>query len=158
MTTEILDTSAAEGLALQFVKTIIGFPRSRSYELRAIGPQYEPYGQLISLDEPNLSFVVVPPGAIFADYVIEIPDVDCELLGLADGRDAAVLAIVRRKNVPVPVVNLMAPIIVNRRLGLAGQVILEDLGYGLMVPVDASSARPCRDGAPGDLVLVPPPG
>jgi hypothetical protein len=39
-------------------------------------------------------------------------------------------------------VNLRAPIVINRTLGLASQVVLDDdCGFGLMVPVDAGSAR-----------------
>lgn len=129
-----------EDLVLHFVRPLIGFEHSADYALRPLGAQYEPYAALVSLDEPDLRFVVVPPGAVFRDYVIEIPDSDRQLLALEDAGDVAVLAIVRRHGVPAPVANLMGPIVVNRRTQAAAQVVLQDSDYGVMVPVDAGTA------------------
>lgn len=127
---------------LEFVRPIIGFAGATRYALRPLGEQLEPFGSLVSLDREDLSFVVAPPAMLFDDYVIEVPEGDCRDLGLAEPSDTGVLVIVRSRGVPVPVVNLMAPIVVNRRTGAAAQVVLEDSGYGLMVPVDAGTARP----------------
>ncbi|MGH9082840.1 MAG: flagellar assembly protein FliW [Acidimicrobiales bacterium] len=129
-------------LVLRFVRPLIGLERSLHYALRPLGTQYEPYASLVSMDEPDLRLVVVPPGVIFRDYVIEIPDSDRRLLDLKDAADVAVLGIVRRHGVPTPVVNLMGPIVVNRTTQLAAQVVLQESDYGVMVPVDAGIARP----------------
>ncbi len=131
-----------EELQLHFVRPLIGLERSTHFVLRPLGPQYEPYASLVSLDEPDLRFVVVPPGVIFRDYVIEIPESDRRLLDLRDAGEVAVLAIVRRHGVPAPVVNLMGPIVVNRRTQAAAQVVLQESDYGVMVPVDVGTARP----------------
>lgn len=135
-------TAPGEELQLHFVRPLIGLERSTHFVLRPLGPQYEPYASLVSLDEPDLRFVVVPPGVIFRDYVIEIPESDRQLLDLRDAGEVAVLAIVRRHGVPAPVVNLMGPIVVNRRSQAAAQVVLQESDYGVMVPVDAGTARP----------------
>lgn len=135
---------AASGVAvaLTFVRPLIGLERSTRYAVRPLGAEWEPYTTLVSLDEPALAFLVVPPGALFDDYVIEIPEEDCDQLGLEDATDVVTLVIVRRRDVPTPVVNLMAPIVVNWRTGMAAQVVLQESGYGLTVPVDAGTARP----------------
>ncbi len=127
---------------LEFVRPVIGWEESTRYALRSLGEQYRPYVALVSLDQPGLQFVVVPPGALFDDYVIEIPDADRALLDLGSSRDALVLVIVRRQGVPVPVVNLMGPIVVHRGTARAAQVILDGAGYGAAVPIDAGTARP----------------
>lgn len=127
---------------LGFVRPLAGLPGSLQFALRPIGPEYEPFATLESLDEPGLRFVVVPPALLFSDYVIEVPDADCEALGLASADQVAVLAIVRLDSTPVPVANLMAPLVVNRESGAAAQVVLDGSGYGLMVPVDAGTAKP----------------
>ncbi len=138
------DAALAEPV-LRFVRPIIAFERSRRYVVKSLGPRYEPYASLVSLDEPGLNFVVVPPGLLFADYVYAVPERDVEELRLGEVEDLTqvqTLAIVRRRDVPAPVVNLRAPIVVNRKLGLASQVVLEDdCGFGFMVPVDADSAQ-----------------
>lgn len=129
-------------IVVTFVHPVIGLGRSTRYAIRPLGASWDPYVALVSLDEAGLAFMIVPPAALFSDYVIEIPDDDVALLGLESGEDAVVFVIVRRRGVPTPVVNLVAPVIVNRRTLAAAQVVLQDSGYGLMVPVDAGSARP----------------
>ena len=141
---ERADCARAEPV-LSFVRPIVAFERSRRYVVRPLGLNYEPFASLVSLDVPGLNFVVVPPGLIFADYVYGVPERDVTELRLAEVADPAqvqTLVIVRRRDVPSPVVNLRAPIVINRTLGLASQVVLDDdCGFGLMVPVDAGSAR-----------------
>lgn len=135
-------TDDTDELVLELVRPLIGFDHSARYALRALGVQYEPYASLVSLDEPDVRFVVVPPGLVFPDYVIEIPDSDRQLLDLHGAGEVAVLGIVRRHGLPAPAVNLMGPIVVNRRTRVAAQVVLQDSDYGVMVPVDSGTARP----------------
>jgi flagellar assembly factor FliW len=136
------DERAPGERVLEFVRPIIGWEESTRFALRSLGAEYAPYLTMTSLDQAGLQFVVVPPGRLFADYVIEVPAADRQLLGLDDRADALVLAIVRRRSVATPVVNLMGPIVVNRRTGHATQVVLQDAAYGAAVPVDAGTARP----------------
>jgi flagellar assembly factor FliW len=132
----------SDEIVVEFVRPIIGFEGSTRYAVRPLGAELEPYSSLVSLDEPDLGFVVVPPAALFEDYVIEVPEGDAAQLELGDASDVVVLVIVRRRGVPSPVVNLMAPIVINRTTRAAAQVVLQDSDYGLMVPADAGTARP----------------
>lgn len=132
----------APAAVLTFARPLIGLERSTRYAVCPLGAEWQPFTSLVSLDEPSLAFLVVPPAALFSDYVITVPEEDCDQLGLAEEADALVLLIVRRQDVPTPVVNLVAPIVVNRRTRVAAQVLLQESGYGLMVPVDAGTARP----------------
>lgn len=137
------DAGAAGGaVVLTFARPLLGLEGSTRYAVNSLGPEWEPYTSLVSLDEPALAFLVVPPGVLFEDYVIEIPEEDCTQLELEDAGDVLVLVIVRRRGLPTPVVNLVAPIVVNRRTRMAAQVVLQESGYGLTVPVDAGTARP----------------
>jgi flagellar assembly factor FliW len=163
---------------LHFVEPLLGLPNSRRYALRPLPEGYAPFASIVSLDEEDLRFVVVPPKLLFPDYEIEIPPEELAELGLGGGTeaepaagadleaprapevwpdfaralgatgtarldptDAIVLVIVSTNDVPTPVANLLAPIVVNPRSGAAAQVVLEESGYGLRVPVDAGSAR-----------------
>ena len=136
------DEGLPDERVLEFVRPIIGWEESTRFALRSLGAEYAPYLTMTSLDQAGLQFVVVPPGRLFADYVIEVPAADRQLLALDDRADALVLAIVRRRGVATPVVNLMGPIVVNRRNGHATQVVLQDAAYAAAVPVDAGTARP----------------
>lgn len=138
---------------LSFVRPLIGFPGSTRYVLRSLGEAYEPFAALSSMDEDGLGFIVVSPGALFPDYVVEIPDAEVALLGLTGSADAEVLTLVTRRLGAPPTVNLMGPVVVNRRDQRAMQVVLQDLDYGVAVAVDAGSARPasgrCGEAARG---------
>lgn len=149
MSTEIIavedpDAAPEHEVTLRFARPIPGAPfrHSLHYALQPLGPQYGPFASLVSLDQPDLHFVVAAPGLLFTDYVYDLPEADQAELEIRDASEVATLAIVRRRDVPVPVVNLRAPIVVNKRCKLAAQVLLDEAcGFGLMVPVDAGSAR-----------------
>lgn len=128
-------------IVVTFVRPLIGIDGSTRYVIRPLGASWDPYVALVSRDEPTLTFMIVPAPALFDDYVVEIPENDVTQLALEDGDHAVVFVIVRRRGVPTPVVNLVAPVVANCRSLVAAQVVLQDSGYGLMVPVDAGSAR-----------------
>lgn len=127
-------------LGIELARPMIGWPGSTRFVVRPLGPAFEPYAAMSSLDQPGLDFVVVPPGALFDDYVIEIPAADVETLALGSPEETAVLVLVTGR--PVPTVNLMGPLVVNRRSMRGLQVVLDASGYGSAVPVSARTARP----------------
>jgi flagellar assembly factor FliW len=125
---------------LTFVRPVIGFPDCSQYELRNLDAEYAPYRMLVSLDRPGLEFIVVSPGLLFDDYVIEIADADASALGLEVASEVEVIVIVTAGRSPVPTVNLLGPVVINRRTSQAAQLVLGDERYGVARPVDASSA------------------
>ena len=83
------------------------------------------------LDGPTpLHFVVVEPGNILGDYEPELFDEDATTLGLASPADALVLNIVNvQPGHPLEAtVNLVGPVIINRRTGVGKQVVLANHG------------------------------
>ncbi len=129
-------------LGIELARPMIGWPLSTRFAVHGLGPGYEPYAALSSIDQPGLDFVVVPPGVLFDDYVIEIPADDVETLGLGGPEETAVLVLVTGRGRPVPTANLMGPLVVNRRTMRGLQVVLDGSGYGSAIPVDAGTARP----------------
>ncbi|HMD45971.1 MAG TPA: flagellar assembly protein FliW [Acidimicrobiales bacterium] len=138
-------TASAAGRGIELVRPMLGFPDSTRFSIAPLGVDYEPYAVLSSLDQPGLEFVVVPPGVLFDDYVIEVPEEDAAALELTDAADAAVLALVTRRATLVPTVNLLGPIVINQQTRRAVQVVLQDDRYGATVPVDAGTSRPSSD-------------
>ena len=126
---------------ITLARPFLGFPVSRSFALRSLGERYAPFMALTSLDETGLDFIVVAPGLLFGDYVVEIGDADVSLLDLRGSEDVEVLVLVTCHPGATPTVNLMGPLVVNRRTDLATQVVLQDAGYAAAVPVGAESAR-----------------
>jgi flagellar assembly factor FliW len=88
-----------------------------------------PFLRLHSLDEPLIEFVVIEPHGIFPNYEIEISDQDADELGITSAEDAPlVLNILTIKSMhPQKVTaNLVAPLVVNRLLGVGKQAVLEN--------------------------------
>jgi len=126
---------------LTFARALLGFPDSHRFLLCSLGERYAPFLSLTSIDQPGLDFIVVAPGALFSDYVFAIGEDDASLVEAATSDDIEVLVLVSRRKGASPTVNLMGPLVVNRRTDTATQIVLQDAGYAVAVPVDATSAR-----------------
>jgi len=121
---------------LHFLEGIPGFSSARHFAVIPLPPELEPFCRIRCLDVPGLEFVVVPPGLLFDDYKVVVDDEEVERLGLTTADDAVVLAIVTLARLPaVPTVNLLGPLVINKRTMAAAQVIQHDSGYGVSVPI-----------------------
>ena len=100
-----------------------------------------------SVDETEICFVLVPPGALFPDYTIEIDEQHVASLGLESADDAVVMAIVTLGEPPTA--NLLGPLVVNRRTRAAAQVVQYQAGYRAAEPLTPRSERLSRTGACG---------
>ena len=84
---------------------------------------------------------VIAPTLLLPDYAAEISGDDAYQLELEDPDDADIWSIVTIVGDPRhSTVNLLAPIIVNRKRGLGKQVILSDARYSLRHPLISSGA------------------
>lgn len=105
---------------------IIGFPGYKRAELLYL-PDHLPFlwMKLYSATD-HLHFVVIEPGGVVPGYEPEIFDSDAEQLGLADPSEAMVLNIVtlRRQDPVEATVNLIGPLVVNRRSRVGRQLVI----------------------------------
>lgn len=136
--------AAPEEIASQVLRLpqgLVGFPQHTSFELHCDEEQL-PF-RLLKLNGPApLQFVVIEPEGIIPDYEIEIFDEDAAVLGIEDSSDAMVLNIVTvgRGQPATATVNLVAPVVINRRTGLAKQVVLANHGrYNVRHPLVTAS-------------------
>lgn len=119
--------------SLEFPDGLPGFPDARHFVLEALEEGFEPFCTMRSDDMDGLRFVVVPPGAVFENYVIEVPEDDVDRLGLDGAGDALVLVIVTVSQPPTA--NLLGPVVINRRTGRARQVVLVGSSYEVRTPL-----------------------
>lgn len=127
-------TSSAPATAsfptIELPSGLIGFPELTTFELQpAVGS--EPFLWLQPTTDAELSFLAVEPGGVVADYAPELFEEDASWLELdgpeAAANDALILNIVtRRPSDPslAATVNLVGPVVVNRRNSVGKQVIL----------------------------------
>lgn len=127
---------------LSFSTGLPGFPAAKTFALEPLGPELEPFCRMRCLDQPGLAFTVMPPGVVFDDYQVVVDEESVERLGLADVADAIVLAIVTLSVPPEPPkVNLLGPLVINRRTRAAAQVVQHGSNYGVAVPLAVGSGR-----------------
>jgi flagellar assembly factor FliW len=115
---------------LSMPEGMLGFSGSRRYVVvphRRDGP----FRWLQSLDDPDLSFLVVDPWIVRPDYEPIIPQSDAQALGLGDDSLKVVYAVV---TVPPGdpeqmTANLLGPVIINAERRIARQVVVLNDSY-----------------------------
>ncbi len=116
---------------LEMVKPMAGFPDERRFALTLLD-EAGTVCELVSLDDPQLRFVVIPPTAFFADYSPEIDDSVIAELGVESEEDLLALLVLTLGETPeTTTANLLAPVLVNHRNRRAGQFLLDDLDLPL---------------------------
>jgi len=136
----------AAGFELEFIAGLPGFPRLHRFAIVPLPEGLEPFSRMRCLERDDLEFIVVPPGVVFPEYVVEIDADSVDRLELRQ-EDALVLVIVTlTESGAVPTANLLGPIVINRANRRAMQVIQHGSGHGVSVPLDvppeASSSAP----------------
>jgi flagellar assembly factor FliW len=107
---------------------IIGFAHYKRAEMLYM-PNHLPFLWMKLLGPTDhLHFIVIEPGGIIPGYEPELFDSDAESLDLRDPAEAMIINIVTlRKQDPVEAtVNLIGPIVVNRRTRLARQLVISN--------------------------------
>jgi flagellar assembly factor FliW len=126
---------------LQFPEGLIGFRDARRFVLLEPTRPGSPFRCLVSLDVPELSFVVCDPTALWPGYAADLPP---PANGAAE--DQAALAIVTvPQNATEMTANLMAPLVLDSRTRTGRQMVLDSGRYStrhhLLPQADAASSR-----------------
>jgi flagellar assembly factor FliW len=109
---------------LHFPQGLVGFPRARRFVILDHRPG-SPFKWMLCLDEPDVAFAVVEPGAMVPGYQAPL-ELAARTLG-TDPADVALFVIVTIPPDPTAMtVNLMAPVVVDVRTRRSRQLVLED--------------------------------
>jgi flagellar assembly factor FliW len=127
--TSPIELNAATAQQIRLPLGLIGFPDHRTFELLYATDQL-PFVWMRLHGDPSIDFVVIEPGGLIPDYELELFDEDAAFLGIADASDAMVLNIVTvHPGVnATATVNLVGPVVINRRTGIAKQCVLANHG------------------------------
>ena len=122
-----------------------GFDGARDWVLE--GDDTKVFSLLRNLDEPSIGLLVAPPWDMAPGYEPDLPDEELVQMGIEDAGDVNLLVVativestprepVEERAVTV-LLNLAAPIVLNRHSGVARQLILDRQGWPLRHPVVA---------------------
>lgn len=120
---------------LTMVGPMLGFPEHSRFGLARLDEEGA-VCDLRSLDDPDLRFVVVPPGLFFEDYAPEITDATATQLQATTAGDLLALVVVTLgEGLADATANLLAPVLLNPQERLAAQVVLDDANLPLRAPL-----------------------
>jgi flagellar assembly factor FliW len=135
----VAEPHAIEIPVIDMVRPLPGFPDHKSFALVQLDGASD-LCSLISLDEPGLRFLVVPPGAFFPDYAPEVGDDVVADLGIESAADVLVLLVLNAgSGLHETTANLAAPVLVNPITRRAGQVVLDEPGLPVAAPLLGAS-------------------
>lgn len=108
-----------------FPAGLVGFPDFTEAEI-IYQPEQLPFMWLRGAGENAPSFIIVEPRGLIEDYEIELSDADSQALDLKSTDEALILniATLRKGKTDAITLNLIGPIIVNRRSLAARQVVI----------------------------------
>jgi len=104
---------------------LVGFPEITEAEIVFVEEEL-PFMRLHSSGEAQVHFLVLNPMGILPDYEIELVDQDIAYLGIQSAEDVLLLniATVHASNPLKISVNLIGPIVINRKTRVGKQVVI----------------------------------
>lgn len=113
---------------IEFPVGILGFSEYHKYIV--IEQEDSVFSFLQSVEEPNLSFVIIMPELVCCDYSVKLQDEEIDLLQINSPDDGRVYAIVTiPENVADMTVNLQAPVVINLKQRTGMQTIVPGDAY-----------------------------
>ena len=129
------ETPVTDLPVIELVRPMPGFAERRRFAL----VQLDEDGvlcSLSSLEDPDLRFLVVPPGGFFPDYAPEVDDDVVQELGIESIDDVLLLVVLNAgSSLAATTANLAAPILVNTTTRRAGQIVLDQPGLPVAAPL-----------------------
>jgi flagellar assembly factor FliW len=123
-------TDAVNVPVIDFVAPMPGFPGNNRFVLVRLTEEGVLFA-LTAVDDPELRFLVVPPGPFFPDYAPEIDDESLTALGASEeGVDSllTLLVVTAGDTAGSSTANLMAPIVLHEANRTAVQLVLGGTG------------------------------
>jgi len=114
-----------EKLEIHLPFGLIGLPKVRRFNVLPI-KRSPPFLSMRSIGEERLNFIVIEPAGVIPDYLLELGDADAESMQIDFAEDALVLNIVTVHSLEPQyvTVNLVGPVVLNRKTLVGKQVIL----------------------------------
>ncbi|MBV6716784.1 flagellar assembly protein FliW [Paenibacillus chitinolyticus] len=118
-----------------FEAGIFGFENYKRYALLQLDVEESVFHILQSLEDADLALVVAEPFLFKPDYEFDLPKMVIEQLGIQSEEDTQVYGIVTVRAQDNVTINLKAPVILNKRLNKAAQIVLDSYEYSLRHPL-----------------------
>lgn len=130
-----------EAKVISFPQGIPGLEHIKRFALIHHDRTY-PINWLQAVDDPMISLPVVEPFQIIQEYMFDISDNDVAELSLKAREDLHVInVLVIPEEIEKMTVNLAAPILINTRMNLGKQIIIDRKNYSVRCPAFQSICK-----------------
>jgi flagellar assembly factor FliW len=120
---------------ISFPAGVPGFEANKEFVMVQI-PEYLPFEWLVCIDGTRLRFAVINPLLFMPDYSPDLDKSHLTELKIAKPDEILLYVIVTiRENPLESTANLVGPVLINKKLRLGKQVILEDEKYTTREPI-----------------------
>ena len=129
-----MPTDDADLPVIALVRPMLGFSQLDQFALVRLDDTGD-LCRLTSVEDPEISFLVVPPSRFFPDYAPVVGDDVVAELGIESVDDVLLLVLNAGESLAATTANLAAPIVVNLVTRRGGQVVLEQPDLPLAAPL-----------------------
>jgi flagellar assembly factor FliW len=112
---------------INFEEGILGFEDIREYCIISI-PEKEQFSLLQSIEDENISFVLIKPWDFFGDYEIDLKENHLKTMNIESSDQLAIYSIVSFKKNDITA-NLLAPVVINVDTNKGSQIVLHSQEY-----------------------------
>lgn len=143
ITAKFGELEVSEDVIIEMTKPVLGFEELTKYVIIETD-DFDPFKWFQSIEDPNVSFVIVNPLLFFPDYTIEVNPKEIEELKVSDVEDISTYAIVTLPaDYTKMTANLQGPLLVNTGTRLAKQLVLVNSRYKIKHRIfDTEAASP----------------
>ncbi len=134
------NNEVTETVIIVFEEGLPGFEHCKQFAFSEI-EETVPFGTLRSMEDEEVSFVIVDPFLFYREYEFDLPETATRELGLESAEPLLIRAIVTlREELETATVNLVAPIVINNENKLGKQIILSNTPFSTRHQLFESSA------------------
>ena len=114
----------------------------------------QPFKWLISTENPDIGFVIVPPHLFHPNYNPKLYETDLEELKVDQSNNLALFVIITLTNNPLDsTANLQGPLLINLTKRIGKQIIVVDEEYSIKFPILAASKIKAKKREPVEVAF-----
>ena len=120
---------------ITFEKGLFGFDHLKRFLFTNSDKEENPFKHMISIEQPEIGFIIISPFIACNDYEIEIDDKEVEQIGTTNIEDINIFCIATVKQDKISV-NLKSPIVFSPVTKKGFQTIIDDERYSIKHIID----------------------
>lgn len=136
---------------LYFERGIPGFEGMNRFAIFE-SEDIQPFKWLISTENPDLGFVIVPPQLFYPNYNPKLYESDLEELRVDQSNNLALFVIVTLTANPLnSTANLQGPLLINLTKRIGKQIVVADEEYSIKYPILAANKTKAKKREPVEV-------